>query len=303
MIWTNNRLRLIVTADCNLNCFYCHNEGQPKSMNLISDSLVKRVFNIMDHTGEKPSAITFTGGEALLHPRLEYYVEEASKYCQKIAVVTNGLLLNRSRLNSLVSAGTFKFRVGVDSLRKYSRPSAGKKQADSIKKILTLLLSEKVNFELNVVLTQFNVRELKQLLTFCKENKISAKFFEHVTVDAFGFDHNKAQIHSEPLVPLQSFIDAVFNVMHDVTSENSLDLGSANIVYTSHSSGVRIRYCHYLCDYKLCYMTGTRIDSTGFVYVCMSKRGFYKISSEEPISQSLSTIKLAVKDGCLPAEV
>lgn len=26
----NGKIRLIVTAKCNLDCFYCHNEGQAK---------------------------------------------------------------------------------------------------------------------------------------------------------------------------------------------------------------------------------------------------------------------------------
>ena len=47
-IWANNRARIIVTGECNINCFYCHNEGQPKNRKYISDDLTNRIIELMD---------------------------------------------------------------------------------------------------------------------------------------------------------------------------------------------------------------------------------------------------------------
>jgi molybdenum cofactor biosynthesis enzyme MoaA len=265
---------------------------------LISHDLVQRVVSLLIRGGTRLNSITFSGGEALLHPQLEHFIEETAQHATKITVVTNGLLLTEQKLKSLLAAGVSKIRLGVDSIVKdSSRPSTGEKRAHSIHDAIGLLLSSKVQFELNIVLTKFNAAELPALICFCKENRISAKFFEHVSVDSFGNSHTKAHIHSAPLVPFETFQNAMLSTIDDVTMEYSPDLGKANLVY--RGEGFQIRYCHYLCDFGLCHMTGTRIDSTGSVFACMGKRGLYRITCREPLWTSAEIMKTANSDKCV----
>src|SRR5690349_12307587 len=42
-----DKLRLIVTGECNLSCFYCHNEGQSDKRYFISLGVVRRLCDLL----------------------------------------------------------------------------------------------------------------------------------------------------------------------------------------------------------------------------------------------------------------
>lgn len=296
-LWANNRLRLIVAGDCNINCYYCHNEGQPKTHVQLSDPLFARVCDLLAHQQSKLDSVTFSGGEPLLHPKLHRFIEAMVPFSTKRTLVTNGILLSAERLSALARAGITKIRIGVDSLRhSKSRPSLGSMPSNSIQQTIRMLLESPMRFELNVVLTTFNASELVDLLQFCKEHTISAKFFEHVKVHSFGSTSVKGQIEPQPLVPFETFDAAVSSVFPSVTSTISDDMGPANYIYNCGS--LAIRYCRYLCPFGLCYKTGTRIDPSGFVYTCMAGDGKYRLDPLDALDRSISAILAAKREGC-----
>ena len=94
MLWANNRIRFVLTAECNINCFYCHNEGQPKSQKYFSESLYNHIIKILQEQEEPLNSVTFTGGEPLLHPKLEKFISQVSPFTTSRTLVTNGLLLS-----------------------------------------------------------------------------------------------------------------------------------------------------------------------------------------------------------------
>ncbi|MDB5320771.1 MAG: putative molybdenum cofactor biosynthesis protein [Phycisphaerales bacterium] len=296
-LWANERLRLIITGQCNINCFYCHNEGQPKNDAFMSEELFVHVLKLIASNDSPLSNVTFSGGEPLLHPGLESFIERVVNNAARRTVVTNGLLLSPARLRSLIDSGVTKFRLGVDSLtQQKSRPTPGHKPERPITEVISMVKDSGVDFELNVVLTHFNTRELSTIFQFCKENRLSAKFFEHVKVHALTIHRSETHIISQPLVPLENFLNIASSVFKESRFAPDPKLGDANFVLTD--GNIELRYCRYLCDYALCGMTGTRIDSRGFAYACMEGDGEYKIDAGEALYQSLDTIRTAVRQGC-----
>lgn len=293
-LWANRRLRLIVTGACNINCFYCHNEGQPKHDRFFPQTLVDHIVQLLP---ENPlDAITFTGGEALLHPELESLVEQFAPHFLRRTLVTNGLLLTPERLSRLFRAGLTKIRLGVDSItRRKHRPTPGAPTGISAHEAIQMLEESPLKFELNVVLTKFNKDEISNLLSLCSKRKISAKFFEHVEVREFGGKGNPGSIDTQPHVPFKVF-DAEAKLIIGSPGEDVM--AGANTVYTG--DGYHIRYCRYLCDYGLCYLTGSRIDPTGAVYVCMERRGLHHITPNEAIKQTAATLRASVAAKCKP---
>jgi cyclic pyranopterin phosphate synthase len=286
-IWANNRARIIVTGECNIECFYCHNEGQPKNQKKISDGLVNRISELMKLNPEKLESITFSGGEPLLHPKLFNYIEKLSQYSQRRTLVSNGLLLDKIKLENLINSGVTKIRLGVDSISKLkSRPTKGNSPSKPITDIIDLVMNSKVNFELNVVLSKYNSKELEDLIKYCEYNKISAKFFELVEVDELGDIGKDAILKSKEAIPYLKFKHIALSVLN--TQRFSDDMGEANVIF--EGEGFTLRYCHYLCDYGLCYKTGTRIDSDGSVYTCMKQRGKLWITNLEPLESSHQTM-------------
>lgn len=295
MIWANNRARLILTGECNINCTYCHNEGQPKNHKFISEKLVQRVNQLMKENDQKLDSITFSGGEPLLHNKLFNIIETLSPNSDKRTLISNGLLINNTNIQSIKNSGITKIRIGVDSLcKKKSRPTSGKNSTIPITEIIELIVDSNIKVELNIVLTKFNSKEIENIISYCIKNRFSAKFFELINVDEFGDIKNEAIMKSNPIIAYDEFKHHALQYFD--TYRISTEMGEANVVF--EGDGFELRYCKFLCDFQLCYKTGTRIDSGGSVFSCMKRRGKLWISEFEPIDVSLNTLKKALNTGC-----
>ena len=90
---------------------------------------------------------------------------------------------------------------------------------------------------------------MTDLLRFCGNNSISAKFFEHVRVHSVGGSLAHGVLEPEPLLTFAAFDSAMARVFPSVRREISADMGQANYVYDC--GGLSIRYCRYLCPFGL----------------------------------------------------
>ena len=291
--WANGRLRLILSSMCNIDCYYCHNEGSPKGQRLFPASLFQRVLQLVEL--QAPSNVTFTGGEALLHPDLDRFASSLKPYCASLTLVTNGLLLKADRLCGLQNHGITKIRLGIDSLyREKSRPSRGTLPSFDPITTIDMIATAGMQCELNIVLTKFNIDDIPMMLKFCARKKLSAKVFEHVEVA--GIHGGLIQMHSTPVVGFEQFLGVVSKAEIPLRVREAPELKGANQIL--EGDGFRWRYCRYLCPFGLCYVTGTRIDPTGRTYACMGSGKFQIISEDEPLASSIGKIDLETSVGC-----
>lgn len=294
-LWANDRLRLVVTSACNINCFYCHNEGQPKGNDFFPRNLFDQVVGLIKSA--PPKNVTLTGGEALLHPRLEHFVRSIKFHCRSVTLVTNGLLLDDSKLGVLVESGLSKVRLGVDSFTSAkSRPSSGSLPALNVQKLVTAIRSFGVELELNIVLTKFNMAEIPEMFRTCSQQHISAKVFEHVAVDRFGTINVPAEMCPQPAVEFPEFVKNLRKSGVPFRVVEVPEFRSAN--YLLSGDGFSWRYCRYLCPFGLCYKTGTRIDPNGTAYACMEKRFVETLSSDEPQKLNMEKLRRVAETGC-----
>lgn len=292
-LWANNKIRLLVTAACNIRCFYCHNEGQPKGERFLSQYLLNYVITALRRS-PRPPTLTISGGEPLLHPSLSDYVRELRPHVAGVTLVTNGLLLSDKRVSTLIRHGVGKFRIGLDSIaRPKSRPTPGDAPIDIVLNAIQEIRQAGAIVELNIVISKFNSRELRQLLEFCVERDLSAKFFEHVRFSR-GAALAPSPIHRSLRVEFAEFDETVHRTLGAVSGEPCPHLGQANTVYRVGPS--IIRYCRCLCDFDLCYSTGTRIDPDGYVYTCFGQRGRKRIVLGDSEESACSEITAAFAD-------
>lgn len=82
-------LRVSLTHRCNLNCFFCHNEGcrSGAEMDASEMALMLRRFRVLGF-GE----VKFTGGEPMLRGDAESIMESANALGYRTSVTTNGTL-------------------------------------------------------------------------------------------------------------------------------------------------------------------------------------------------------------------
>ena len=91
-------LRVLLADTCNIQCRYCHNEGQPSrpgTPTVLADT--ETLLGVFASLGDRGlEEIRFSGGEPTLHPRWLDLVEWVDRHLDvEIGMATNGLRLTR----------------------------------------------------------------------------------------------------------------------------------------------------------------------------------------------------------------
>jgi MoaA/NifB/PqqE/SkfB family radical SAM enzyme len=94
----------------------------------------------------KTAAITFTGGEPLLHPHLEQIIRAARGYGMIVTMITNGFRLSRKRIEQLNAADLQGMQISIDNLEP---DEVSMKSLSSVERKLDLL-SDHAKFKVNV---------------------------------------------------------------------------------------------------------------------------------------------------------
>jgi cyclic pyranopterin phosphate synthase len=115
---TINYLRISLTDRCNLRCVYCMPkdgmEWQPRRDQLTVDEIV-RVVEVAVQGGVR--RVRLTGGEPLVHPRIEEIVKRLASVqkLEEVSLTTNAMLLERYA-KVLADAGLRRVNISLDTL-------------------------------------------------------------------------------------------------------------------------------------------------------------------------------------------
>lgn len=296
-LWRNGKLRLIIAGACNLACFYCHNEGQEKHNSLMGMDLVGEIEELARDSLGNLREVTISGGEPLLHPRVDTIIARFVALNVKVTMVTNAVLLDDQKIRSLKAAGLSKVRIGLDSLKQGKpRPSPGYlPDANSVPATVDAVLAAGLPVEINTVVTKNNRDELTALIRFAVSRGLSIKFFEHVEVVEYGAVASTGLMRAKPHISFEEFKALLSDDGMDLSFEPSRDNGPANEV--ARIGAGTLRYCRYLCQFGLCWTTGTRVDAMRYVYSCMVNRGLDQLASEHRDAM-IRTIEVAAHRDC-----
>ncbi|MFO7792350.1 MAG: GTP 3',8-cyclase MoaA [Candidatus Saliniplasma sp.] len=109
-----DNIRISLTQRCNLDCFYCHREGEKKVCDdILSHDDIEAILETSHELGM--SKVKFSGGEPLLHPDMVKIVKIADNYMEDVSMTTNGILLNEMG-RDLKEAGLDRVNVSLDTL-------------------------------------------------------------------------------------------------------------------------------------------------------------------------------------------
>ena len=107
-----NSFRLSVTQQCNLNCFYCHNEGQQQNGHELSPVEIEALVRVASGLGVKN--LKLTGGEPLVRTDIINIVERVAPYVSDLSLTTNGVLLSHYA-HQLKDAGLSRLNISLPS--------------------------------------------------------------------------------------------------------------------------------------------------------------------------------------------
>lgn len=107
-------LRVALTQECNLKCFYCHNEGEEENNgSKLGYEVIKEIIKTASELGMYK--VKYSGGEPLLHPEIEKIIEFSAKYMDDVSITTNGVLLKK-KAEKLKKRGLDRVNVSLDTM-------------------------------------------------------------------------------------------------------------------------------------------------------------------------------------------
>ena len=176
-----NNLRLSVTQRCNLNCFYCHREGEESSVGLeMTSDEIERVVRVAVKLGFVN--LKLTGGEPLLRADIVEIVCKLSSLplLREVAMTTNGILL-RQFAGPLKHAGLSRVNISLGTLNPtiYEMITG----VDAVKQVLSGLQEAvrvglypiKVNM---VLLKGLNDDQILSMIEFTRKNDLILQLIE-----------------------------------------------------------------------------------------------------------------------------
>ena len=156
-------VQLVVTRRCNLACGYC-SEYDDVSPPVEAPVLERRI----DHIARLGTLIlTLTGGEPLLHPKLDQLIARASAHGIVCTMISNGYPLTREWIRRLNDAKLSLLQMSVDNME----PNEfSQKSWSQIRKKLELL-KEHATFAVNInaVLGSSNLEQTRQVVAGVRE--------------------------------------------------------------------------------------------------------------------------------------
>jgi cyclic pyranopterin phosphate synthase len=164
-----NSLRISLTQECNLECFFCHKEGEATSHGEMSVQEITKIAETARDLGMKK--VKLTGGEPLLRQDIAEIVSEISQFADEVSLTTNGVLLERYA-SGLKAAGLKRVNVSLSSITpaKFQKIT-GKFCVQQVQVGIRAAIQNgldpvKINM---VVLKDINVKEIPRMVDFAKE--------------------------------------------------------------------------------------------------------------------------------------
>lgn len=156
-------VQLVVTRRCNLACGYCH-EYDDTSAPVPADLVERRI----DRAASLGTLVmTLTGGEPLLHPKLDSFVARSMAAGMVTTLISNGYALTRNWVERLNVAGLSLLQVSVDNIEanEWSQKSWSLVQ----KKLELLKTSARFAVNVNAVLGSSTLEETRKVVNRVRE--------------------------------------------------------------------------------------------------------------------------------------
>ncbi len=182
-------LRISVTSRCNLNCFYCHQEGYSSDKELTPDE-ISEIAAAFKSLGIRK--VKITGGEPLIRKDIVEIVEKLPEF-DEVSMTTNGVRLSKYAPD-LKEAGLSRVNVSLDTLdgEKYRAMTRGGKIERVIDGIHEAVSAGLTPVKINMVLVSgFNLEEVDRMVDFVRRfrGNVILQLIELVSLNYNGEGH------------------------------------------------------------------------------------------------------------------
>ena len=161
------------TRRCNLRCKHCYSNSGA----LLPDELtVKEIKALIDELAAMGVlALTFTGGEPLLHPHIFELIEYARKKPLTVLLFTNGTLITPEIVEKLKELHLYRVNVSIDGpdSKTHDRFRGVDGAFEKTIQSIDMLQEAGIIIQAGISITKLNYKKIKEILSLIKELKIA----------------------------------------------------------------------------------------------------------------------------------
>ncbi len=189
----HNYLRISLTDNCNLRCFYCMPEEDYEftaASRLMQPNEIESIAKIFVANGV--NKIRLTGGEPLVRKDAANIITRLSKLPVQLTITTNGTRLHEF-VDVLQNAGVNSLNISLDTLDKekfnlMTRRNQFEKVFDNIQLVLQKGFHVKVNM---VVIKNLNHNEIIDFVRWTKDEPVHVRFIEFMPFTGNKWENEK----------------------------------------------------------------------------------------------------------------
>ena len=207
----HNYLRISMTDNCNLRCFYCMPEDDyeftPASRLMQAGEIedIARIF--VDHGVNK---IRLTGGEPLVRKDAADIILRLSKLPVKLTLTTNGTRLHEFS-DVIKEAGITSLNISLDTLQRDRFLLMTKRdQFEQVRRNIDMMVDAGFHVKVNVVVTKgVNDGEILDFIRWTEQDPIHVRFIEFMPFTGNRWNSDKVFTWQQILEKAGSAFDMV----------------------------------------------------------------------------------------------
>ena len=161
----NNKVCWNITTKCNQNCEFCHRFLDVEELNYAEN---KKVLQKMIEDGI--TDITWTGGEALLYPKIDKLMKIAKTNGIRNKLITNGIVLAKSsdkkREKILDNIDSIALSLDSTDAELNAEMGRGAQHLENVKKVLEALQGRDIEVNVNTVISKKNIDKISDVGEF-----------------------------------------------------------------------------------------------------------------------------------------
>ena len=201
---THNYLRISLTDNCNLRCFYCMPEEEYEftpASKLMQKDEIEILSRIFVNLGV--NKIRLTGGEPLVRKDAAEIITALSRLPVKLTLTTNGSRLHEF-VDTLEQAGVRSLNISLDTLQPEKFQLITRRaQFEKIYSNIQLLLKKDFHVKVNmVVMKGLNDNEISDFVEWTKHQPVHVRFIEFMPFAGNWWTSNK-------VFPMQQMLNVI----------------------------------------------------------------------------------------------
>lgn len=231
-------LRISLTDNCNLRCFYCMPEETyafAPASKLMQVNEIETIAKLFVAHGVKK--IRLTGGEPLVRKDAHKIIEVLGGLGVELAITTNGVRLDEM-LQELLNANIKSINISLDTLQRAKFFEITRRDLyDRVWGNIELLLQHDIHVKINVVVMKgLNNNEILDFLALTQFNNIEVRFIEFMPFSGNKWTSNQVFTLEEILAEANSryTIESVNPLPNDTSKRYNIPghVGSFAVIST-----------------------------------------------------------------------